>query len=432
MTIQAHRSAILHFLDHPEKVGIENAVQYFEDGLIFVEDGLVSKLGSFEALKSYLTEEVEFINHENALLMPGFIDVHIHYPQTEIVASYGEQLLEWLNNYTFPVEGKFKDKEYAKGIAKIFIRELLRAGTTTALVLGTVHKESVDAFFEVAQSKNLRMIAGKVMMDRHAPDFLLDTPDTSYTDSKSLIDRWHNNGRLRYAVTPRFSPTSTREQLERAGQLLSEDPSLYLHTHLSENPNEIAWVKELFPECSTYLDTYDNAGLLSRRSVFAHCIHLEDEEWKRMAQTQSGIAFCPTSNLFLGSGLFNIKRAIQENINVGIATDIGGGTSFSILETLNEAYKVIQLRGETLSPFTSFYLATLGGAETLDLADTIGNFEIGKEADFIILDKAGTPLMDFRMQQTTNLFEELFVFSMLGDDRTIRQTWSMGQLVHER
>ena len=216
------------------------------------------------------------------------------------------------------------------------------------------------------------------MMDRHAPDFLLDTPETSYKDSKDLIEKWHNNGRLRYAVTPRFAPTSTREQLERAGQLLSEDPSLYLHTHLSENPNEIAWVKELFPECETYLDTYDNAGLLGRRSVFAHCVHLEDAEWKRMAETESGIAFCPTSNLFLGSGLFNIKRSLEENIHVGIGTDIGGGTSFSILETLNEAYKVIQLRGEKLSPFTSFYLATLGGAETLDLADTIGDFETGK------------------------------------------------------
>ena len=432
MTINAHRSSILHFLGHPEKVGVDTAIQYLEDGLLFIENGLVSKLGSFEELKESLTDDVILINHENSLLMPGFIDTHIHYPQTEMVASYGEQLLEWLNNYTFPVEGKFKDKEYAKGIAEIFIRELLRAGTTTALVFGTVHKESVDAFFEVAQSKNLRMIAGKVMMDRHAPDFLLDTPETSYEDSKDLIERWHNNGRLQYAVTPRFAPTSTREQLARAGQLLSEDPSLYLHTHLSENPNEIAWVKELFPECKTYLETYDNAGLLGRRSVFAHCVHLEDAEWKRMAETESGIAFCPTSNLFLGSGLFNIKRSLEENINVGIGTDIGGGTSFSILETLNEAYKVIQLRGEKLSPFTSFYLATLGGAETLDLADTIGNFEVGKEADFIILDKAATPLMDFRMQQTTSLFEELFVLSMLGDDRTIRQTWSMGQLVHER
>ena len=252
-------------------------------------------------MKDSLTDDVILINHENALLMPGFIDTHIHYPQTEMVASYGEQLLEWLNNYTFPVEGKIlKTKNMQKASLKSLSANSLRAGTTTALVFGTVHKESVDAFFEVAQSKNLRMIAGKVMMDRHAPDFLLDTPETSYEDSKALIERWHNNGRLRYAVTPRFAPTSTREQLERAGQLLSEDPSLYLHTHLSENPNEIAWVKELFPECETYLDTYDNAGLLGRRSVFAHCVHLEDAEWKRMAETESGIAFLSDFKFIFG------------------------------------------------------------------------------------------------------------------------------------
>lgn len=428
---QAHRGSILHFLSDPDKTTDGLCYDYFSDGLLIIDDGIIETLTDASYMLPNLSPEVEIIEHKDSLIMPGFIDTHIHYPQMEIIAAYGEQLLEWLNKFTFPAEKKFENKDYARTIAEKFLNELLGAGTTTALVFGTVHKQSVEAFFEACEARNLRMIAGKVMMDRNAPNYLTDSAQSSYDDSKSLIQKWHNRGRLRYAITPRFSPTSTPEQLAMAGRLLQEYPDVYMHTHLSENLNEIEWVKELFHDCKHYLDTYDSSGLLGRRSIFAHCIHLCDEEWQRISKTQSGIAFCPTSNLFLGSGLFNLKRATEENINVGIGSDVGGGTSFSILQTLNEAYKVQQLRGQTVSVLKMFYLATLGGAETLDLSDKIGNFEPGKEADFVVLDKRCSALMELRLNEHNDLLEQLFVLSMLGDDRTVKQTWSAGVLRYE-
>jgi guanine deaminase len=430
--MEAYRASVMHFVEDPDKTSEEKSYQYFEDGMLVVDDGKVVAAGFADDLVPYLASDTTVVDYPNCLIMPGFVDTHIHYPQTEMIAAYGEQLLEWLDTYTFPVEAKFSDPEYARAIAERFLDELLRCGTTTALVFGSVHKASVDAFFEACEARDLRMIAGKVMMDRNAPDYLVDTPESSYRDSKALIEKWHNRGRLRYAVTPRFSPTSTPEQLQKAGQLLKEHPGVYLHTHMSENADEIVWVEELFPECDHYLHTYDEAGLLGRRSVFAHCIHLNDEEWDRMAETDSGIAFCPTSNLFLGSGLFNLKRAVEKNIRVGLGTDVGGGTTFSILQTLGEAYKVQQLRGEKLTPFKAFYLATLGGARTLDMDDLIGNFEPGKEADFIVLDKAPTPLLEFRLANCKTLMETLFVMAMLGDDRSIAATYSAGKKVHSK
>jgi guanine deaminase len=430
--MQAHRAALLHFLEDPDKTSEEDAYEYFDDGLLLVDEGKVVAAGAASDLLAYVPAGTTITEHANAILMPGFVDTHIHYPQTEMIAAYGTQLLEWLETYTFPVESQFDDPLYAASIAERFLTELLRCGTTTALVFGTVHKASVDAFFEASQARNLRMIAGKVMMDRNAPDYLCDTAQSSYDDSKALIEKWHNNGRQRYAVTPRFAPTSTPEQLQMAGQLLQEHSDVYLHTHMSENANEVVWVQELFPDCDHYLHTYDEAGLLGRRSVFAHCIHLNDEEWDRLAETGSNIAFCPSSNLFLGSGLFNLKRAVEKNIGVGIGTDVGGGTSFSILQTLGEAYKVQQLRGETLTPFKAFYLATLGGARALDMDDLIGNFAPGKEADFIVIDKAPTPLMEFRLEHCKNLMETLFVLAMLGDDRAIAATYAAGEKVHTR
>jgi len=429
---KAHRGSIMHFLSDPSQTPDAVCYEYFSDGLLIIEDGAVQSVCDASKAVPNLSKDIQIIEHKNSLIMPGFIDTHIHFPQIEVIAAYGNQLLQWLEKYTFPIEKKFKDKSYARTIAEKFLNELLRAGTTTALVFGSVHKQSVEAFFEACEARNLRMIAGKVMMDRNAPDYLTDSPQSSYEDSKSLIEKWHNRSRLGYAVTPRFSPTSSAEQLYKAGQLLHEYPDVYMHTHLSENLDEIDWVKSLFPECDNYLDTYDRAGLLGRRSVFAHCIHLENNEWDRLSETNSGIAFCPTSNLFLGSGLFNLNCAINKNINVGIGTDVGGGTSFSILQTLNEAYKVLQLQGQTVSILKMFYMATLGGAKTLDLHNKIGNFEQGKEADFIVLDKSCTPLIDFRLSEHNDLLEQLFVFSMLGDDRAIQQTWSAGSLVHER
>jgi guanine deaminase len=430
--VQAYRASILHFIDDPDKVDPDASYEYFEDGILLVSEGRVRRVGLAEEILAGLKPGVPVQEYPDALIIPGFVDTHVHYPQTEMIASYGEQLLEWLNTYTFPVEARFSDPDYAREIAERFLDELLRNGTTTALVFGTVHKESVESFFEACEARNLRMVAGKVMMDRNAPDYLLDTPESSYRDSKELIEKWHDRGRLRYAVTPRFAPTSTPEQLKKAGQLLQEHPGVYLHTHMSENAEEVMWVEQLFPHCDHYLHSYDEAGLLSRRSVFAHCIHLNDEEWSRLAETKSNIAFCPSSNLFLGSGLFNLKRAVAHDIDVGLGTDVGGGTSFSLIQTMAEAYKVLQLRGEKLTPFKAFYLATLGGAKALDMDDLIGNFESGKEADFIVLDKAPTRFMKFRLGHCKDVSELLFVIATLGDDRTIKATYSAGVRVHDR
>lgn len=430
--VTAYRSAILHSIADPAQVGVEQSYQYFEDGLLVVEDGRIKALGEAGALLPGLEAGVEVHEYRDALITPGFIDTHIHFPQTGMIASYGEQLLDWLNTYTFPTEKQFADKAHAADVAGIFIKELLRNGTTTALVFGTVHKESVDAFFEAAQALDLRMIAGKVLMDRNAPDYLTDCPESGYADSKELIERWHDKGRLHYAVTPRFAPTSTPEQLELAGKLYAEYPGLYMHTHLSENRKEIEWVKELFPERKGYLDVYDHYKLIGQRSVFAHGVHLCDDECKRLAETGSAVAFCPTSNLFLGSGLFDLQKLEEHGVRVGLGTDVGAGTSFSQLQSLNEAYKVMQLQGKKLDPFKSLYLATLGGARALYLDDKIGNFQAGKDADFVVLDYKATPLLDYRMQQARSLAERLFALTILGDDRTVKETFAAGRSVHKR
>ncbi|MEL7045682.1 MAG: guanine deaminase [Pseudomonadota bacterium] len=392
----------------------------------------MSAAGAADAVQAQVPDGTPVVEHRDALLMPGFIDTHVHYPQLDIVGAHGEQLLEWLERYVFPTEAKFGDYSYARAVAERFLTELLRNGTTTALVFGTVHPESVDAFFDAAAARNLRMIAGKVMMDRNAPAYLCDDPESGYRDSRRLIERWHGKGRASYAVTPRFAPTSSPEQLAAAGRLLNEFPGVYLHTHMSENVNEVSWVRELFPHTDHYLHSYDEAGLLGRRSVFAHCIHLSEAEWQRMAATGCGAAFCPTSNLFLGSGLFPLNDAERFGVEVGLGTDIGAGTSLSLLETIDEAYKVQQLRGSSLTPLKSFYLATLGGARVLDLEDCLGNFLPGKEADFVVLDLAATPLLANRLAHCDSLFETLFVLSTLGDDRCIRETWVLGEARHER
>ena len=429
--LRAYRGEILHFLADPAKVPLEQSYQYFEDGLLLIKDGHVQQLDDASTLLPTLDSEVDVVHYQDGLMVPGFIDTHIHYPQTEMIASYGEQLLEWLENYTFPEEKQFKDFDHSKQVAEFFLSQLLSAGTTTALVFGTVHPESVDAFFTAAQAKNLRMICGKVLMDRNCPEDLQDSAETGYQESKALIEKWHNVERLQYAVTPRFAPTSSDEQLAKAGELLKEYPDVYMHTHLSENKNEIAWVADLFPESKGYLDVYDQKQLLGRRSVFAHGVHLHDDECQRLHDTGSAIAFCPTSNLFLGSGCFNLKQAEQFDVNVGMGTDIGAGTSFSMLTTMNEAYKTQQLRGDKLDPFKSLYLATLGGAVALDLEGTIGNFSVGAEADFIVLDYRGTDLMERRISRCSTLDEKLFALSILGDDRHVKATHVMGERVSD-
>ncbi|QXI30247.1 guanine deaminase [Pseudomonas vanderleydeniana] len=431
-TRKAYRAAILHSLADPAEVGIDASYEYFEDGVLLVENGRIGAIGHARNLLPTLAADTEVVHYPDALITPGFIDTHIHLPQTGMVGAYGEQLLDWLNTYTFPCESQFADPAHAAEVADIFIRELLRNGTTTALVFASVHPESVEAFFEAAQKLDLRMIAGKVMMDRNAPDYLTDTAESSYAESKALIERWHGKGRLHYAVTPRFAPTSTPEQLTLAGQLLAEYPDLYMQTHISENLQEIEWVKELFPERKGYLDVYDHYQLLGERSVFAHGVHLCDDECARLAETGSAVAFCPTSNFFLGSGLFNLPQAEKHKLNVGIGTDVGAGTSFSILHTLNEAYKVMQLQGARLSPFKSLYLATLGGARALRLEQRIGDLRPGSDADFVVLDYHATPLLSYRLQQARDIAEKLFVLMTLGDDRTVLQTYAAGRLVHQR
>ena len=425
MPVAVHRGEILHCLADPRLEG-EAAVAYFSDGMMIVEDGYISACGDAEMLKDKIPRNAPVVHHSNGLIIPGMIDTHIHYPQVEVIASYGAQLIDWLQTYTYPAELQFDDSGTAQDIAEFFLDQLLLNGTTTALVFGTVHPQSVDAFFEAAASRNLRMICGKVLMDRNAPEELCDTAQTGYAQSRELIQRWHDRDRLGYAVTPRFAPTSSSEQLEMAGRLLEENPGVHLHTHLSENPDECGWVKKLFPEHEDYFDVYDQHRLLGRRSVFAHGIHLSSREWKRIAETESNISFCPTSNLFIGSGLFNLASADNFGVRVGLGTDVGGGDSFSLLRTINEAYKVQQLQGYNLSPYRSLYLATLGGARVLDLESHIGNFENGKEADFVVLDYQATPLIQFRLERARNIMEKLFVLQMLGDDRAVRETWIMG------
>ena len=433
---QAFRGPLLHFLADPGAAAAPelapDAVAYFTDGLLMVENGLVSAAGAARDLLTRLDGSWELSAYPDKLILPGFVDCHIHYSQTDMIAAHGEQLLQWLERYTFPVEARFADAAHAAEVAEVFLDELLRNGTTTALVLATVHPQSVDAFFRAAAARRLRMIAGKVLMDRNAPDVLLDTPESGYADSRALIERWQGVGRLGYAITPRFAATSSEAQLEQAGKLAAEYPEAYVHSHVAENRSEVAWVAELFPWSRSYLDVYDRFGLLRERAVYAHCLHLDADDRRRMADSGAAMAFCPTSNLFLGSGLFDLAAADAAGVRVGVATDVGAGTSFGLLQTLGDAYKVLQLNGQFLQPLRAFYLATLGGARALYLDDRIGNFSPGKEADFVVLDPAATPLMARRMQSMQDLAEQLFVLMTLGDDRAVAATYVLGELLHRR
>ena len=428
-----YRGEVLYFTDNPAKK--VDSYRYYPDGVLYVEGGKIVEAGAYEKLKSAY-KSARIIDYSGKLIVPGMIDTHVHYPQTEMVAAYGDQLLDWLNNYTFPTEKKFSNSVYASRVANSFLDQLVVNGTTTALVFSTVSPVSVDAFFEAAQRRNMRMISGKVLMDRFAPDYLMDTPELGYTQSKALIEKWHNKGRLQYAVTPRFAPTSTPDQLNLAGKLVKEYPDVYVHTHVAENKAEVAWVKELFPKSRSYLDVYDQFGLVTNRSVFAHGIYLDNDDMNTLSKKGGSIAFCPTSNLFLGSGLFNIENAERHNVKVGLGTDVGAGTSLSLLSTMKEAYKANQLRKayaddpsavKPLDPLQSLYLATLGGARALSLDNKIGSFLPGQEADFIVLNSRSTPLLEARVKGAKELKEKLFAFEILGDDRAVEYTYVMGK-----
>lgn len=411
---------------------IARHARYLEDGLLFIGEGKTLGLLPWEEGRRHLRHPADWQDLRGRLIVPGFVDTHLHYPQTEMIGAYGEQLLEWLTTYTFPVESQYASADHAAQMSAFFLSQLLSNGTTTALVFGTVHPESVDALFTAAEGLNMRLIAGKVMMDRNAPEYLTKSAERSEAETRALIERWHNRGRLGYAITPRFAPTSSPELLEAVQRLRREFPDTWLHTHLSENPQEIAWVKSLWPEHETYLDVYHHYGLTGERSVFAHAIHLEECEWDCLHQSNSAVAFCPTSNLFLGSGLFRLKTCWDKRVKMGIGTDVGAGTTFNMLRTLGEAYKIGQLQSYKLCASEAFYHATLGGARALRLDDKIGSFTPGKEADFAVLDPAVTPLQALRHGRCRDIYEQLFVLMTLGDDRNIAETWVGGRRVWAR
>ena len=427
--LQAYRASLLHFRADP--AFDEQSALWHEDGLLIVEDGRIKAAGDHAALVATLPPGLEPIDYRGKVIAPGFIDTHLHYPQTDMIASPAPGLLPWLETYTFPSERRFEDPAHARATAEFFLDELLRCGTTTAVVYCTVHPQSVDAFFEASEARNLRMVAGKVLMDRNCPDFLRDV-EGDLGQSEDLINKWHKRGRALYAITPRFAPTSTDVQLRLTGELAARHPDTFIQTHVAENKDECKWVGELFPQARSYLDVYERFGLMRPRALFGHCIWLDDEDFARMAATGSAAAVCPTSNLFLGSGLFDFERADSARALLSLGTDVGAGTSFSMLQTMNEAYKVARLKGSYLPALRMFYLATLGAARSMRLEETIGSFQPGLEADFVVLDREATPLLARRTSGCDSLEELLFALALLGDDRTIAATYSGGRKVHQR
>ncbi|WP_409269416.1 guanine deaminase [Massilia sp. BHUDP2] len=427
--VQAYRASLLHF--HADPAFDSDAYAWHEDGLLVVEDGRVKAAGDYAALVGTLPPGLAPHDYRGQLITPGFIDTHLHYPQTDMIASPSPGLLPWLETYTFPTERRFEDPAHARATAEFFLDELLRCGTTTAVVYCTVHPQSVDAFFEASEARNLRMVAGKVLMDRHCPDFLRDL-EGDVGASADLIEKWHKRGRQLYAITPRFAPTSTDAQLRATAELAKSYPDTFIQTHVSENRDECKWVGELHPQARSYLDVYERFGLMRPRALFGHCIWLDDEDFARMTATGSAAAVCPTSNLFLGSGLFDFEKADSARTQLALGTDVGAGTSFSMLQTMNEAYKVARLKGSYLKAERMFYLATLGAARAMGLEGTVGSFQAGTEADFVVLDPSCTPLLARRTKQLDSLEELLFALALLGDDRAIRATYSAGRQVHVR
>ena len=430
IALQAYRAGILHFTGDPAVDS--DACHWHEDGLLIVRDGCIQAAGDYAQLHAGLPAGTQIHDYRGKLIVPGFIDTHLHYPQTDIIASPAPGLLPWLQQYTFPAERRFAEPEHAAEVATFFIDQLLRCGTTSAMVYCSVDPASAEAFFSESERRNLRMVAGKVLMDRNCPEFLCDTAEGGARDTEDLIRKWHKRGRQLVAITPRFAPTSSDAQLQLAGELARAYPDTYIQTHVAENIDEVAWVKQLFPTARSYLDVYDSVGLLRPRAMFGHCIWLDDADLRRMRETQAAIAVCPTSNLFLGSGLFDFARADAAQVALSLATDVGGGTSFSMLQTMNEAFKVARMGGSALSALRMFYLATLGAARSMQLEGTIGSFAPGAEADFIVLDPQATPLLARRTARIDSLEELLFALALLGDDRSVAATYAAGRNVHQR
>lgn len=426
MTLQGYRGEILSLTHDPAEA--PDALCHEADGLLVVEAGRVVARGAFDEVSSRFPGLA--VERLEGLIIPGLIDAHVHYPQLGRIASHGEQLLDWLERHIFPAEKAFADPVHAAGVAEEFLDELLRHGTTSALVFGTVHAASVEAFFAAAEARGLRMICGKVLMDL-GPEGLRDTVEDAKAESEALIAKWHGRGRLGYAVTPRYALTSSDAQLTAAGELLAAHPGVLLHTHLAENAREIAEVAARFTEAVDYLDAYDRFGLVTERSVFAHGVHLPDRSCTRLAETGAGIAVCPSSNFFLGSGMFDFAQAERHGVRLGLGSDIGAGTSLSLLHNGGLAYQAGLPGGYVLDPFRALWLATGGSARLLHIEGEVGMLAEGQEADFVVLDDAATPLLA-RRTAGASLAERLFALQVLGDDRAVRRTYVMGRCVWDR
>ena len=402
------------------------AARHDAHGAVLIDGGKIGDTGSAVTLRARYPQAA-ITDYGSSLISAGFIDAHVHYPQTAIIASWGKRLIDWLNQYTFPEEIRFNDPAYATEIANRYLNLALAHGTTSMCTYATIHPTSVEAFFTAAQTRGLRAFAGKTCMDRNAPPALRDTPQSAYDDSKALLQKWHGQDRLSYVITPRFSPTSTPEQLAALGALWHEFPDCLMQTHLSEQIDEIAWVKELFPQSRDYLDTYEAQGLLREGAVYGHAIHLTDREKDRLKEAGASLVHCPTSNTFIGSGLFDMTLA--RTMRVGLATDTGGGSSFSMLRTMAAAYEVAQLRGQALHPSQLWWLATVGSARALHAEHQIGNIAMGMEADLTIIDLASTPAIEQATRRAEDIWQTLFPTIMLGDDRAIRAVWVNGRPV---
>ena len=426
MTETVLRARLLTFHRAPQSGEDTAALSYIEDGAVLMRDGIIAKRGAYQDV-SLIAPDAPVTDHRPHLMMAGFVDTHIHFPQVQVIASWGAQLLDWLNSYTFPEETRFADPAHAARMAKAFFDQLIAHGTTTAVAFCSVHRASAEAFFAEAERRDMAMLGGKVLMDRGAPDTLLDTPQSAYDDTSALIARWHGKGRARYVISPRFAITSTPEQMEMAGTLARENPDCPIQTHLSENRDEIAYTKSLYPQARDYLDVYERYGLVRENTLLGHAIHLEPREIDALAATGAHPVFCPTSNLFLGSGLFDHAGLKARGIESGIATDVGAGTSYSMLQTLSEGYKILQLKGEALHPLQAFDWATRGNAAILGLSDRIGTLDEGTDADIVILNARATDAMALRMERAETLAQELFVLQVMGDDRAIEEVYVRGR-----
>lgn len=430
MSRQAYRGEILHFLSDPREG--DAAVRHHADGVLIVEDGRIVEAAPWDEDAIRRLQGLKPVHFETGLIVPGFVDAHVHYPQVDIVGAPGGRLLQWLSAYTFPAEARFAHREVAEETARFFLDRLLAAGVTSALVFATAHKVSAEALFAEAFARNMRIVTGKVLMDANAPLGVSDTAETGYVESKALIADWHGKGRLAYAVTPRFALTSSARQLALAGRLVAEHPGVLLHTHLSENAEELAAVHRAFPDCPDYFSVYEKFGLATNRSVFAHCIHLSEGEWARFGAAGSAAAFCPSSNLYLGSGLFDIEAARKVGAPLALGSDVGAGTSLSPFDTMADALKVCRLKGRALDAFDLFYLATLGGARALHIDGHVGNFAPGKEADFAVLEPRSNPLLMRRLAHAGKLPERLSALAILGSESVVFRTFVAGKLAYAR